>query len=300
MKPLTPRFYLQVLLCAALWGSAFPVIKLSYEHLALEGFGEKLVFAGVRFIIAGSLVALFCRRSVFASFRKAPKGLLLVVCLGQTFFQYVFFYYGLSVSSGALGAILVGSGSLWWILLAPFFSGSTFPNWKQWLTFGCCLVGISVAVYAPGVGSGNVILGSFAFLLATFSGAVGAIGMKKIAPEHGSRAATSLSLFIGGILLLIAGLHQWNEYWNDFGWILLGVTLYLSCLSAVAFTVWNSLIERYSVNALSTFRFLIPLCGVLESVLFLKEETLGVGIVVGGGTVIAALFVMSRLERGES
>jgi len=46
VKKLPIKFYLQTALCAALWGSAFPVIKLSYAHLGLETYGEKLLFAG--------------------------------------------------------------------------------------------------------------------------------------------------------------------------------------------------------------------------------------------------------------
>ncbi len=105
VKKLPIKFYLQAGLCAALWGSAFPVIKLSYAHLGLETYGEKLLSAGTRFTLAGLVVMLFCRRSVWKSYVDAPKGLLFGVVLGQTFGQYVFFYYGLSVSSGALGVV---------------------------------------------------------------------------------------------------------------------------------------------------------------------------------------------------
>ena len=138
--------------------------------------------------------------------------------------------------------------------------------------------------------------GTVAFLLASLCGAMGAIGMKRVAPRFGSRAMTAWSLFIGGLFLTAAGSFQWEPFWRDFGWSTAGVTLYLSILSATAFTVWNRLIERYSVNVLSAYRFLIPLFGVLESALFLEEETVGIGIAIGGVTLLAALYAMSRLE----
>ena len=72
------------------------------------------------------------------------------------------------------------------------------------------------------------------------------------------------------------------------------MTLYLAFLSATAFTLWNRLIELYSVNVLSTFRFLIPLMGILESVLFIRGETLSWGIVIGATIVIICLITVSR------
>lgn len=272
------------------------MIKLSYEALAVEGFGERMVFAGTRFVAAGLMIVPFCRSSVIGTLRRAPKGLLLWVILGQTVFQYVFFYYALSVSSGTLGALLVGGGSFWWMLLAPLFLKTPMPSAKQWLILGVCTVGIACAVYAPGAGSGRVGVGTAAFLAASFSGAIGAIGLKRISAEHGSRAVTALSLFLGGMALLLIGSYEWNGFWKDLGVEAIWIMLYLSFLSATAFTLWNRLIEQYSVNVLSAYRFLIPLCGVIESALFVKSETVGLGIVVGGCLILGSLYAMSRLE----
>lgn len=296
MKRLPLSFYLQVLLCSAIWGSAFPVIKLSYQELALNSYGEQLVFAGSRFLLAGGLVACVCRRSLIKTLIAAPKGQLALVTLGQTFFQYVFFYYALGISSGTLGALLVSSGSLWWILMAPVFLKTPWPSRAEWVILSLCVVGISIAVYAPGAGSGDVLVGTLCFLLATASGAVGAIGMKQIA-AYGSRTITAWSLFLGGGLLLLCGAGAWGSYWEKANWVTFWVTLYLALASAVGFSVWNRLIERYSVNLLSTFRFLIPLCGIIESTIFIPSESLGVGIVVGGTIVILSLVAMSRVKR---
>lgn len=89
-------FYLQVFICAALWGSAFPVIKNSYAGLDISSYGEQLVFAGSRFLLAGLMVHPFCRGAVVTKLKQAPIVPLVAVVLGQTYFQYLFFYYGLS------------------------------------------------------------------------------------------------------------------------------------------------------------------------------------------------------------
>ena len=50
---------LLALFCCALWGSAFPCIKIGYEWFKIEDVGSQILFAGYRFAIAGVLVILF-------------------------------------------------------------------------------------------------------------------------------------------------------------------------------------------------------------------------------------------------
>ena len=97
-------------------------------------------------------------------------------------------------------------------------------------------------------------------------------------------------------MLLLLGVGGWSGFWRDLGENAVWVVVYLAFLSATAFTLWNRLIEQYSVNVLSAYRFLIPLCGVLESAMLVEGETIGIGIVLGGLLILGSLYAMSRLE----
>ncbi len=59
----TPVVFLLALLCCALWGSAFPCIKFGYEwlHIAQNDAASQLLFAGLRFMLAGCLTMCFFR-----------------------------------------------------------------------------------------------------------------------------------------------------------------------------------------------------------------------------------------------
>lgn len=289
-------FYLQVLTCAALWGSAFPVIKNSYGELNISSYGEQLVFAGSRFLLAGLMVVPFCRGQVLAKLKQAPIAPLVSVVLGQTYFQYIFFYYGLSVSTGSLGALLVGAGSFWWMILGPLILKTPPPRPVHWILLGCCCAGIACAVYQPGSDLENPALGTVAFLAASLSGAIAAIFMKQVAPLSGSRTTTAFALSSGGLLLLLTAMPFWKSYFAHFTLTTLLVTIYLAFLSATAFTLWNRLIELYSINLLASFRFLIPLMGILESVLFIPGESLSAGIVIGAIIVLSSLVIISRVR----
>ncbi|MDO4471393.1 MAG: EamA/RhaT family transporter, partial [Bacillota bacterium] len=60
---LTNNFVVTVLalLCCLLWGSAFPCIKIGYElfEIGANDTFSQILFAGVRFTVAGALVILF-------------------------------------------------------------------------------------------------------------------------------------------------------------------------------------------------------------------------------------------------
>ena len=51
--------FLLAMLCCILWGSAAPFIKWGYQLFNIEGVPSILMFAGIRFALAGLLVILF-------------------------------------------------------------------------------------------------------------------------------------------------------------------------------------------------------------------------------------------------
>lgn len=290
-------FHFQVILCAILWGSAFPVIKYTYNTFSIDTLGEQLLFAGARFIFAGLFILPFCRSKIQKQLPLLLSRPFLFLCLGQTWLQYFCFYQGLHVSSGALGALLTGLGSFWWMILAPFILKSPWPSLKNWIGFVLCLVGAMLAVYRPGSGAGNVGLGAILFSVATLGGAMGAIALKKLSElGGGARAMTAASLFFGGILLVLSALILGIEFRWSFSLEFSLILTYLAALSATAFTLWNQLIEKHSVNRMASYRFLIPLFGVIESILFIPEETLGFGLLFGGCIILFALRFCSEKE----
>lgn len=47
------------LACILAWAGDFPLIKLGYREIAMPQIADKLVFAGMRFTLAGVLAMLF-------------------------------------------------------------------------------------------------------------------------------------------------------------------------------------------------------------------------------------------------
>ena len=105
-----------------LWGSAFPCTKIGNVlfGIATTSTSSQLLFAGVRFFIAGCMVVV--AMSIMRGRPLLPKATdwKAITCLSlfQTVLQYGLFYPGLSRASGVASSIIEASASFIVILLA--------------------------------------------------------------------------------------------------------------------------------------------------------------------------------------
>ncbi len=285
------------LFCAALWGSAFPCIKTVYAIWAREGLEVGLTeywwFAGVRFTLAGLMLWLVARRP-WTEVKATKKSALMGFALTQTFGQYLFFYLAIAIASGSLAGLLAGTGSFWWMLLAPVMAGGAWPTRRQWIAIGLGGIGITLATAAPGAGAGRPVLGALLMIAATGLGAVGIIQFGKLRHSIGARAATGFSLGIGGLMLLVTGAPAFSRAAELMTPAVIGLTCWLAFVSAAAFGLWNHLSTRHPVPLLAGYRFLIPLCGMTESLIFLENERAGWGLICGALLVAGSLVMAQR------
>src|SRR5699024_942481 len=112
------------LICTALWGSAFPALKISYEKLALEttDIYSRIYLAGIRFFLASLLVFLYGKFifKVDIDFKKEYAKPILILGLLQTSLQYFFFYIGIANTTGIKSAIIQASGTFFVVIAAHF------------------------------------------------------------------------------------------------------------------------------------------------------------------------------------
>lgn len=119
-----PGLILGCLVCCALWGSAFPCIKIGYGLFGIPAHdsASQLLFAGLRFTLAGMLVivgmSVAQRRLLVPQARDIKP--ICILSLFQTIGQYFFFYLGLSRASAMSSSIIEP---------APTSSQSSLPPW---------------------------------------------------------------------------------------------------------------------------------------------------------------------------
>jgi len=246
-------------------------------------------------MIGGAALLLIAKKP-WQEWQQTPKAPLLLFACTQTFIQYVLFYTALAISSAVMGGLLVATGSFWWLILAPLLLKSPWPSRQQWLLIGLGASGVLFAVYKPGASTGSPVTGALLFCLSTLSGSFGVIILQKVLPTMGARAATGFGLFIGGVMLTLTGAAAIPEIASIFPLKVILLTGYLAFVSAAAFGLWNHLTQLFPVNLLAGYRFLVPVCAVIESSLLVTGESPGLGIWIGGALVIFAVIALQRLQ----
>ena len=280
--------------CSILWGSAFPVLKVSYEELQMvpEDTIAKVVFAGMRFLLAGVilLVGLFFinRKALVISRKQIP--VLIVFGVTQTALQYFFFYNGLANTTGMKGAILDASGTFFTVMLAHYFYVNDKMNWQKTVGLILGFTGIVVANWGTGFQMSFKFTGEGYMILAALTGAVGTIMAKEMAIGIHPFALTGWQLTIGSVLLLVIGLPQLQENAMSFtplGWWLF---IYSAFLSATAFALWYSILKYNKAGEISIYRFVTPVSGAILSALFIPGEKLTL-LVIGALALVAVGFI---------
>lgn len=287
---------LGALICAALWGTAFPLIKLGYLKLGIAStdIASKLLFAGERFTLAGIIVFVFGLFVYKKGVLIKGRDLLPVALLGvvQTCLQYLFAYVGVGFTTAANTSVITGTVSIISVILAGiFFKNDRITPLK---IIGCVLglIGIACVNFTDFSLASVTFAGDIIVLLSAFSGAFGNIITKKISPGKNSTAVTAVQLFIGGALLLILGaVFGGRTYFNAEALLIL---LWLSLVSSVSFLLWTALLKHHPVSRITVFTMLIPIFGTAWSYILLGEDIFKIEnlislALVSGGIVIVNL-----------
>ena len=270
-----------------LWSTAFVAIKIGLPYTT------PLNFAGVRFMLAGLFVL-----GVMGSYRSSYKSILLnwrvvlKVALLQTFVLYFLFYIGMSRISGALGAIITGASPLWGMLIAHFFmtNDKLTPQKTGAFLFG--FSGIILVAFGKNSSSGSIdLVGLGAMLGASLASGFAALLVAKDKQKIPAVALNGAQLLVGGLLLVGVSLVT-EDVVLPTSPAYYGSLLYLALLSAIAFSLWFSLIkEGVPLSSLNLWKFIIPVSGALLSWVILPAESptiwalLGM-VLVGSGIVV--------------
>lgn len=271
-----PLVCLIAAICCFLWGSAFPCIKIGYSlfHIASQDTASQLLFAGVRFSLAGVLVilsgSLMNRRLLLPS--KASLGNICKLSLVQTVIQYLFFYIGLANTSGVKSSIIEASNVFFCILTASLlFHYERFTLAK--LTG--CLFGFAGVVLVNVAGTGMdfhmSLTGEGFILLSALSYSFSSVLIKKYSAQESPVTLSGYQFLLGGIVLTGCGIFLGGHLEGISAASVL-LLLYMAFISAAAYSLWSILLKYNPVSRVSVFGFLNPLCGVILSALLLKEQ----------------------------
>ncbi len=296
--------WLGAMLCCFLWGSAFPCIKLGYQWLRIEAAdtASQIVFAGVRFILAGILAVLFgsLLEGRFLLPEKQSAGKILWLSLLQTVLQYLFFYIGLAHTSGVKASIIEAMNVFVAILVASLlFHQEKLTSAK---IVGCIIGFIGVVlINLNGMNLQMQVWGEGAIFLSTVAYAFSSVYLKRFSQTHHPVMLSAYQFIVGGIVLLAVGTLMGGRLriQSPAG---AGMLVYLAFVSAVAYSLWGLLLKYNPISRVAVFGFMNPVFGVLLSALLLKEgsQALGPLSLLSLGLVCAGIYIVNKRKKMEA
>ncbi len=253
-----------------LWGSLFPMVKLSYSAYDIVTTSDILLFAGVRFTVCGVVIclyALICNKNSY----KLSKGSIVPILLSGLFaiiLHYGFTYVGLSITDSSKTAIIKQIGALIYVCFSFIFFKEDRPSWQKFIGVALGFIGILAINYGNGSLSFNV--GDFLIVCASFCTVFSNVISKKVLTKVDSITMTGISQLFGGIVLLIVGLcfggkMQFNfEKWYIF--------TYICIASIISYCIWFKVVKKGELSKLFIIKFAEPIFACVFSYLILGEN----------------------------
>ncbi len=291
MFKLPIKYILLAIFACLLWSTAFVGVKIGLQYA--KPFG----FAGIRFMISGLILLPFTGgllryiRIIRINFRR-----ILIIALTQTFVAYAFFYFGMTLVPGALAAIVIGASPLIFALVAHVMMHDDKITLLKLVSMligfaGVAIIGVS---RQPWQSAGlTEFIGILILLVGSTSGAIGNVLVSKDDKGIPPIVLSSAQLFIGGFLLFLLSLILEGSPLKSYPVEYFITLLYLSVLSAVAFSIWFFLLKKpgVKVSSLNLWKFIIPVFGAMIAWILLPDEHPELFAIVG--MVFVALSILS-------
>ena len=290
------------MLCCLLWGSAFPLVKIGFSWLNIssEDIPTEILYAGLRFTLAG-VIAIIITSLISGKFlRPTMKSLPKVFSLSmfQTILQYLFFYIGLSNTSGVKASVIEAMNVFVALIVSCLiFRMEKFTAAKiigSVIGFaGVVIINISKGDLAGGL----TLKGEGFILISTVAYAFSSVLMKHWSNEENPMMMSAWQFLLGGIVMSILGFALGGRI---IGFDLKSVLLmiYLASLSAIAYSLWASLLKYYPVSRIAVYGFMNPVFGFILSAFLLGEsEAFGLKSIAALVLVCLGIYIVNYTKK---
>ncbi len=279
-----------------IWGSTYLAIRFAIETI------PPFTMGGMRFLLAGSLLYLWARRTgVAAPTRLQLRDGAIVGAFLLLGGNGAVVWAEQWVPSG-LASLLVATVPLWMVVLDWVWAGGRRPSVGIWFGLGWGLVGVallsgdlSADALGPGAARGAVVL-----VFGSLSWAMGSIYSRSARVPAAPRMATSIQMLAGGALLLALGGGAGE--WADFrlagvsarSWSALAYLVVFGAIVAYSAYIW---LLRVSTPArVSTYAYVNPVVALALG-WALADEPITPRTLVAAGVILSAVMLLNRLGR---
>ena len=290
------------LLCCLLWGSAFPLVKIGFSWLNIssEDIPTEILYAGLRFTLAG-VIAIIITSLISGKFlRPTMKSLPKVFSLSmfQTILQYLFFYIGLSNTSGVKASVIEAMNVFVALIVSCLIFRMEKITSAKIIGSVIGFAGVVIINVSKGDLAGGLTLKGEGFILiSTVAYAFSSVLMKHWSNEENPMMMSAWQFLLGGIVMSILGFALGGRI-SGFDPKSVLLLIYLASLSAIAYSLWASLLKYYPVSRIAVYGFMNPVFGFILSAFLLGEsEAFGLKSIAALVLVCLGIYIVNYTKK---
>lgn len=253
---------LLVLLVVAVWGINFVFVKIGLKEI------PPMLLCFFRFFLV-SIPAVFLIKRPAVPFKwVALYGLVMF------FFQFSLMFSGIKAGvSPGLASLLLQTQVFFCIPFAAVFLKEKINRWQ---IMGAALSFSGISIVGFNLGSGVSLAGLILVLSSAATWGLGSVIVKKMGKTNSASLLAWGSVIAWPSLLLLSLLLE-NSFpvlihLHQLSWSSYGAILFIAFGSTVfGFGIWNWLVQMYPISTIAPFTLLVPVFGMLSSLIFLNE-----------------------------
>ncbi len=284
-------YYLASTGAVVLWSASFIATKLAYETFA------PIQLAAVRTLFA--VILFWFMRKITANNEQIQKEDRMRIALSG--FLGITLYFaieniGVSMTSSSNSALIVASFPAVTTLL-EFFIYHSKPNVKKVLGIILAIIGVAVLTQINVDGNSKSMLGNIILIGAGIVWAFYNFITRDLTNKYSAMTLTYYQMLAGFIFFLPFVIIE-GKTWRMPTMTSASALIYLSVgCSIVAFLLYNLGLRKLSASISVSLMNLVPVLGLIFSILILHESVSAIQI--SGGVIVIIGVILSSIQKGE-
>ncbi len=279
-----------------LWGSTYLAIRIGVSDF------PPILFAGIRFLIAGSLVLTYAYSKGYKfpeNFtgvrRQAIVGLFLLLGgNGLVVWAEQWVYSGVT-------ALILAIVPLFNAILERFLTKGPRLGLKGWLGLLLGFIGVALLVLKGSDAKIIDVSGGLVLLLAAFSWSMGSVYSKTFKTSGTTVANIGIQMLAGGIGLTIVGLLMGEAGRIHLTGKGLGALAYLIVFGSIlGYSSYIYILQRWPASKAGTYAYVNPIVGVFLGAVILGEpvspNVFISAVIILGGVLLVQLSKTTRIS----
>ncbi len=295
-KPMTMRAWIALIAVYIVWGSTYLAIRFAVETI------PPFLTAGVRFLVAGSLLYIWQRLSGVPAPKKvewrsaAIIGLLLLLG-GNGLLNWA----ETRIPSG-IASLFIATVPLWMVLMDALRSRGSRTNWLVWVGV---LVGFAGAVLLANPWQSHTAstaldpLGIGVLIFAAISWSIGSLYSRSAPLPRSPLIGTAMEMLVGSLSLFVMATlaGEWGHlHFAAISMRSLGGLVYLIIFgSGIGFVAYTWLLRNAPTPIVSTYAYVNPVVAILLGS-FIGREPLETIEIISAVIIITGVMIITSAK----